>query len=43
MRRVALVSGGTRGIRAAMPEALLNAGYSVTATYTGNDVAAKAF
>ena len=43
MRRVALVSGGTRGIGAAISEALLKAGYSVAATYAGNDVAAKAF
>jgi acetoacetyl-CoA reductase len=43
MRRVALVSGGTRGIGAAISEALLKAGYAVAATYAGNDVAAKAF
>ena len=43
MRRVALVSGGTRGIGAAISEALLEAGYAVAATYAGNDVAAKAF
>jgi acetoacetyl-CoA reductase len=43
MARVALVSGGTRGIGAAISEALLSAGYCVAATYAGNDVAAKAF
>jgi acetoacetyl-CoA reductase len=39
MTRVALVSGGTRGIGAAISEALLKAGYCVAATYAGNDVA----
>jgi len=43
MARVALVSGGTRGIGAAISEALLKAGYRVAATYAGNEVAAKAF
>jgi acetoacetyl-CoA reductase len=43
MARVALVSGGTRGIGAAISEALLKAEYCVAATYAGNDVAAKAF
>jgi acetoacetyl-CoA reductase len=43
MPRVALVSGGTRGIGAAISEALLKAGYEVAATYAGNDVAANAF
>ena len=43
MRRVALVSGGTRGIGAAISEALLEAGYAVAATYAGNDVAANVF
>jgi acetoacetyl-CoA reductase len=43
MARVALVSGGTRGIGAAISEALLKAGYCVAATYAGNDAAAKAF
>ena len=40
MTRVALVTGGTRGIGAAISEALLKAGYCVAATYAGNDVAA---
>jgi hypothetical protein len=43
MARVALVSGGTRGIGAAVSEALLKVGYCVAATYAGNDAAAKAF
>jgi acetoacetyl-CoA reductase len=43
MARVALVTGGTRGIGAAISEALLKGGYCVAATYAGNDVAAKAF
>jgi acetoacetyl-CoA reductase len=43
MARVALVSGGTRGIGVAISEALLEAGYRVAATYAGNEVAAKAF
>jgi acetoacetyl-CoA reductase len=43
MARVALVSGGTRGIGAAISEALLKAGYHVAATYVGNDAAAEAF
>jgi NAD(P)-dependent dehydrogenase (short-subunit alcohol dehydrogenase family) len=43
MARVALVTGGTRGIGAAISEALLKSGYRVAATYAGNDVAAKAF
>jgi len=43
MARGALVSGGTRGIGAAISEALLHAGYRVAATYAGNDAAATAF
>jgi acetoacetyl-CoA reductase len=43
MARIALVTGGTRGIGAAISEALLKAGYCVAATYAGNDAAAKAF
>ena len=43
MARVALVTGGTRGIGAAISVALRDAGYKVAATYAGNDVAAKAF
>jgi len=43
MSRVALVSGGTRGIGAAISEALIQAGYRVAATYAGNEAAAKAF
>jgi NAD(P)-dependent dehydrogenase (short-subunit alcohol dehydrogenase family) len=43
MARVALVTGGTRGIGAAISQALQAAGYSVAATYAGNTKAAEAF
>ncbi len=43
MTRVALVTGGTRGIGAAISIALRDAGYIVAATYAGNDDAAAAF
>jgi len=43
MGRVALVTGGTRGIGAACCKALKDAGYNVAANYGGNDDAAKAF
>jgi acetoacetyl-CoA reductase len=43
MSRVALVTGGTRGIGAAVSIALKDAGYNVAATYAGNDDAANAF
>jgi len=43
MARVALVTGGTRGIGAAISIALKEAGYSVAATYGGNDEAANKF
>ena len=43
MARVALVTGGTRGIGAAISKALKDAGYTVAATYAGNDEAAAAF
>ncbi len=43
MAGVALVTGGTRGIGAAISVALQEAGYSVAATYGGNDAAATAF
>ncbi|WP_299141795.1 acetoacetyl-CoA reductase [uncultured Tateyamaria sp.] len=43
MSRVALVTGGSRGIGAAISTALKDAGYSVAATYAGNDEAAAAF
>ncbi len=43
MARVALVTGGTRGIGAAISRALKNAGRSVVASYAGNDAAAQAF
>src|SRR6056297_2037317 len=43
MGRVALVTGGTRGIGAAISVALKAAGYSVAANYAGNDAAASKF
>ncbi|GAA0589729.1 acetoacetyl-CoA reductase [Caenispirillum bisanense] len=41
--RVALVTGGTRGIGRAISEHLRDAGYKVAANYGGNDEAAKRF
>lgn len=43
MGRVALVTGGTRGIGAAISKALKDAGYTVAANYGGNDEVANAF
>jgi acetoacetyl-CoA reductase len=43
MARVALVTGGTRGIGAAISKALKDAGYKVAASYAGNDTAAEKF
>ena len=43
MSRVALVTGGSRGIGAAISIALKAAGYKVAANYAGNDEAANAF
>ncbi len=43
MSRVALVTGGTRGIGAAICRALKTAGYKVAAVYHGNDEAAQKF
>ncbi|MCS6781179.1 MAG: acetoacetyl-CoA reductase [Geminicoccaceae bacterium] len=43
MARVALVTGGTRGIGAAISLALKAAGHRVVATYAGNDEAAQRF
>ena len=43
MGRVALVTGGSRGIGAAISKALKDAGYTVAANYAGNDEAAKKF
>jgi acetoacetyl-CoA reductase len=43
MARVALVTGGTRGIGAAISKALKAAGYKVAASYAGNDAAADKF
>jgi acetoacetyl-CoA reductase len=41
--RVAIVTGGTRGIGAAISVALRDAGYQVAANYGGNDEAARHF
>jgi acetoacetyl-CoA reductase len=41
--RVALVTGGTRGIGAAISRMMKLRGYNVAANYAGNDVAAKTF
>jgi acetoacetyl-CoA reductase len=43
MARVALVTGGSRGIGAAISNALKAEGYTVAATYAGNDEAAAKF
>jgi acetoacetyl-CoA reductase len=43
MARVVLVTGGTRGIGAAICKALKAAGYNVAANYGGNDEAANKF
>ncbi|MGR3493611.1 MAG: acetoacetyl-CoA reductase [Shimia sp.] len=43
MSRTALVTGGSRGIGAAISKALQAEGYTVAATYAGNDEKAKAF
>lgn len=43
MARVALVTGGTRGIGEAISKALKEAGYAVAASYAGHDEAAAAF
>src|SRR6201989_40292 len=43
MARVAVVTGGTRGIGEAISKALKAAGYKVAANYGGNDAAAEKF
>ena len=43
MARVAIVTGGTRGIGEAISTGLKDAGYIVAAVYGGNDEAARAF
>jgi acetoacetyl-CoA reductase len=43
MARIAVVTGGTRGIGEAISKALKAAGYTVAATYAGNDEAANKF
>jgi acetoacetyl-CoA reductase len=43
MSRIALVTGGTRGIGADISRALQSAGRTVVASYAGNDAAAEAF
>ncbi len=41
MSRVALVTGGTRGIGRSISERLVREGYKVAANYAGNDEAAS--
>src|SRR5918911_4766400 len=43
MARVAVVTGGTRGIGEAISKALKAAGYKVAANYAGNDETAQKF
>ncbi len=43
MARVALVTGGTRGIGAAIARVLSQSGFTVAASYAGNEAAAQAF
>jgi acetoacetyl-CoA reductase len=43
MARVAIVTGGTRGIGAAVCRALQDSGFTVVANYGGNDAKAKQF
>jgi len=43
MARIALVTGGTRGIGAAISKGLKDAGYTVAANYATNDIAAAKF
>src|SRR5262245_28050656 len=43
MAKIAIVTGGTRGIGAAISRGLKAAGYTVAATYHGNDAAAEKF
>ena len=43
MTGIAIVTGGTRGIGAAVTKALKKEGYQVAAIYHGNDVAAERF
>ena len=43
MGRVALVTGGSRGIGAAISKGLKEAGFKVAANYAGNDEAANRF
>ena len=43
MSQVAIVTGGTRGIGAAISQALIDAGFTVAANYGGNKEAADEF
>ncbi len=43
MNRLAIITGGTRGIGAAISKGMKDAGYTVAATYAGNTEAAEKF
>ena len=43
MTRVAIVTGGSRGIGEAISKRLRDCGYTVVANYAGNDARARAF
>ena len=43
MSQVAIVTGGTRGIGAAISKALIDEGFTVAANYGGNKEAAEEF
>ena len=43
MSKIAIVTGGTRGIGEAISKGLKEVGYKVAATYAGNDAAAAKF
>jgi len=43
MSKTVIVTGGTRGIGAAISKILKSAGYKVAANYAGNDVVSKKY